>query len=303
MAELDHNDPQQRLKSFNLLRKMVTTYDVSRVDATMSPTDTMVGHNYIWVGASAMESIVASVAASQLTEVKTILDMPCGHGRVLRHLAAMFPDAVIDACDLDTDGVEFCAKAFGARPIVSQEELTAVEFDTKYDLIWIGSLFTHTSREITEKWLTFLSKQLTENGIIVATFHGRFAPKLHYHTPYVDKDRWAVIMDQYLRTGYGYTDYHSSQSHDFIEGSYGLSVTRPSTMLEIIFKIPGVRVHHYQERGWGDNHDIIAFGPPDWDNSTWVSEEPQMIPDPVPPPIKRRLPERLRDAAKALFGE
>ncbi|EJL58090.1 hypothetical protein PMI09_00583 [Rhizobium sp. CF122] len=284
MAELDPNDAQQRLKSFDLLKRMLSTYDFSKVDATMSPTETMVGHNYFWVGASAMEAIIASVQASQLTEVRTILDMPCGHGRVLRHLAAMFPDATIDACDLDKEGVEFCAKAFGARPIVSHEDLTAVEFDTKYDLIWIGSLFTHTSRDITEKWLTFLSRQLTSEGIIVATFHGRFAPKLHYHTPYIDDDKWAVIMDGYLRTGYGYADYQSGQSHDFIEGSYGLSVTRPSTLLEIVFKIPGVRVHHYKERGWGNNHDIIAFGPPDWDDSTWPSEEPKLIPPPPEPP-------------------
>lgn len=298
MAEIDQNDPGQRLKSFHLLKEMTTTYDVSKVDATMSPTDTMVGHNYIWVGASAIEAITACVQASQLTEVNTVLDLPCGHGRVLRHLAAMFPNARIDACDVDKDGVEFCAKTFGARPIVSQEDLTRVEFDTKYDLIWIGSLFTHTSRDITEKWLAFLSGHLTDKGIIVATFHGRFAPKLHYHTPYIDDATWGVVMDGYLRTGYGYADYHRGQGHDFIEGSYGLSVTRPSTLLEIVFKIPGVRVHHYKERAWANNHDVIAFGPPNWDDSTWRSDEPKLLQQKL-----KKFPERLREAVKVLMQD
>lgn len=304
MAELDKDDPQQQLKSFSLLKRMLSAYDISKVDSTMSPTETMTGANYMWVGASAVEAIMTAVQASQLTEVKTVLDMPCGHGRVLRHLAVLFPESVIDACDLDKEGVDFCARSFGARPIVSQEDLTQVRFETKYDLIWIGSLFTHTSREITEKWLTYLSQQLTSKGIIVSTFHGRFAPKLHYHTPYIDDERWRLIMDEYLRNGYGYADYSTDQSHDFIKGSYGLSITRPSTLLEIVFKIPGVRVHHYQERGWGNNHDIIVFGPPNWDDSTWPTEEPQLLSRSVTAPhVNRRLADRLRDAAKVLFAD
>jgi SAM-dependent methyltransferase len=295
MATLDDTDPQQRLKSLDLLKHMITTYDLSKVDATVSPRETMLGENYFWVGASAMEVITAAVHASRLTDVMTILDLPCGHGRVLRHLAAMFPEARIDACDLDEDGVRFCAETFGANPIVSQEDLTAVKFPRKYDLIWIGSLFTHTSQEITEKWLRFLAGQLTDSGIIVATFHGRFAPKLHYHTPYIDDAKWALIMDGYVRNGYGYADYDRSQSHDFIKGSYGLSVAKPSSLVEMVSRIPGIRVHLYKERGWADNHDVIAFGPPDWDDSEWPSQEPKRL------PLNKKLSERLRLAAQAIF--
>lgn len=277
-APIDPNDPGQGRKDLTLLRRMLADYDASKVDATLSLKETMGGHNYMWVGSSAAEIIMMSVLASRLTEVRSVLDLPCGHGRVLRHLVRMFPDAEVDACDLDRDGVEFCTKTFGARPIVSQEDMTKVVFDRKYDLIWIGSLFTHTSREITQRWLTFLSEQLSDTGTIVATFHGRFAPKLHCHTPYLDEERWRVVMDGYRKTGYGYADYAREQSHDFIEGSYGLSVTRPSTLIEIIGEIPGVRVHLYQERGWGNNHDVVAFGRPHWNDATWPCHEPEPLP-------------------------
>ncbi|NSZ61882.1 class I SAM-dependent methyltransferase [Agrobacterium tumefaciens] len=300
MAEIDLDDPSQRLKPICLIKQMLS-YDVSNVDGTMSPTDTMAGPNYIWVGASAVEAIIPAIYSSRLTEVKTVLDMPCGHGRVLRHLKALFPEARIDACDIDKEGVEFCENTFGARPIISQENLTAVDFDTKYDLIWIGSLFTHTSREITEKWLAHLSRYLTDNGIIVATFHGRISTKMQYHTPYIDDARWKIIMDGYLRTGYGYADYQVGQGHDFIEGSYGLSVTKASEMLELVSRIKGVRVHHYQERGWANNHDVIAFGPPDWDDSFWPVEDPKLLSEPVePPPPPKRFRERLAEAFRVL---
>jgi cyclopropane fatty-acyl-phospholipid synthase-like methyltransferase len=90
------------------------------VDTVISPKETMGRDNYLWVGASAAEAIIAALAVSRLAEVRRILDLPCGHGRVLRHLVKIFPDAVVDACDLDRDGVDFCAVRFGARPIISQ---------------------------------------------------------------------------------------------------------------------------------------------------------------------------------------
>jgi SAM-dependent methyltransferase len=302
MTRIDPDDPQQRLQDFGLLRRILRDYDPADVDDSMSPNDTMIGHNYMWVGASAAESIIAAVAASRLTRVEAVLDLPCGHGRVLRHLARMFPEAALDACDLDKDGVAFCAQTFGARPILSQEDLTQVRFDRKYDLIWIGSLFTHTSQSVTERWLTYLSEQLSDTGIIVATFHGRFTPIVHCLTPYIDEERWRIVMDGYRRTGYGYADYAEGVSHAFIEGSYGLSVTRPSTLLELVGRIPGVRIHHYQERGWGNNQDVIAFGPPHWDDSTWPHQEPPLLPDPEPAPAASSRLGKAREALSRLFG-
>jgi SAM-dependent methyltransferase len=258
---------QQRCQ---LLLGILNDYDAGRVDTTISPADTMPGDNYLEVGESAARCIISAVATSRITSVRRVLDLPCGHGRVLRHLAHLFPRAQIDACDLDTEGVKFCADTFGAHPIQSQEDLTKVAFPDSYDLIWIGSLFTHTSFAITKAWLTFLSRHLSENGIIVATFHGRWATRLHKLVPYpMDDDQWAAIMSGYDTAGYGYHDYRKEQSHDFIEGSYGLSVARAHTIVEMIESIPNVRLFMYQERGWGDNHDVVAFGKPDWDDSWW----------------------------------
>src|ERR1700733_14940972 len=132
---------------------MLSSYKPSEVDRRISPGETMGGDNYFSIGESAVDVVVKACMASQLTEVNRVLDMPCGHGRVLRHLVRLFPDAAFDACDLDAAGVDFCAATFGARPILSKEDLASVEFDGNYDLIWVGSLFTHLPYEISRKWL------------------------------------------------------------------------------------------------------------------------------------------------------
>jgi SAM-dependent methyltransferase len=246
----------------DLLKAMLRDYDPLKVDATMSPTETMTGDNYMWVGVSAADVVMRSVMSSKLTEVNTILDLPSGHGRVLRHLVKMFPLSRYDVCDLDVAGMDFCAKQFGARKITAHLDLTKTVFDQKYDLIWIGSLFTHLPAHTTQAWLDFLSRQLTPTGIIVATFHGRWALKMQRIIPYLDEDRWSKVLEGYYTQGYGYVDY--SHGENPVGSNYGISAAKPHVLVEMIERIPDVRIFLYQEKGWGENHDVIAFGRPSW---------------------------------------
>lgn len=67
---------------------------------------------YFSVGQSALMAISRVLAQHDPANVKRILDLPCGHGRVGRYLRAGFPDAEIVFCDIEKDGVDFCAKTF-----------------------------------------------------------------------------------------------------------------------------------------------------------------------------------------------
>ncbi len=247
----------------NFISDINARYFAAKVDDTLSPMETMRDEWYFPVGISAFEVIKASIAASALSEVNHVLDMPCGHGRVLRHLRHMFPEASIDACDLDKDGVAFCESQFGARPIYSVEDLTAITFPQSYDLIWVGSLFSHTSADITAKWMTHLANFLTPNGIVVATFIGRRATEIHKFSPFIDPAKWENIIIDYNETGYGYADYSDEENHDYIAGSYGVSLVKASRIMQIVESIPGIRLFSYMEGGWANNQDVLVYGKPD----------------------------------------
>jgi SAM-dependent methyltransferase len=253
------------MHNFDAWQTYYSGYLASPVDTTLSPRETMGNQWYFEVGRSAVEVVMAAGAASMLRDVRRVLDLPCGHGRVLRHLVKLFPQASFDACDLDRDGVEFCAATFGARPIVSVADLTAVDFGAAYDLIWVGSLFTHTSAEKTQAWLAHLATFLTPHGMIVATVHGRWCEEVQKHSPYIAAERWQRILDGYAKTGYGYVDYATEESHDYIPGSYGVSLARPHVIMRMVEQIPGVRILLYAERAWADHQDVIAFGRPAFD--------------------------------------
>ncbi len=253
------------MHNLDYINSLVTRYQSTVVEQRLSPSETMNDQWYFPVGRSAVDNILMACLTAGITKVRSVLDVPCGHGRVLRHLVALFEGAKFHACDLDRDGVEFCASAFGATPVVSRAELSEVDFGTTFDLIWVGSLFTHTSRELTRKWMTHLARFLSPTGIIVATLHGRWCEHVYAVAPYIAGERWEVILRDYRAVGHGYSDYSRQENHTYIEGSYGVSLARPHITLQDVETIPGVRIYSYRERAWADHQDVIVFGCPAWD--------------------------------------
>ena len=245
-----------------LVNQIESNYLSSEINRKISPNDAMQNQWYDDVGHSAVEVIKAAILTSYLSNIGRVLDLPCGHGRVLRHLRAMFPDTPIDACDLDKDGVDFCASTFGSNPIYSSEDLTQVDFKNLYDLIWVGSLFSHTSMDISAKWMKHLSQFLSQRGIIVATMIGRPGLDIHNKLPYIANEKWNQIIIEYNKCGYGYCDYSTEENHEYISGSYGISLAKPSVIVNIIESIPDVRLYSFTERAWADHQDVVVFGKP-----------------------------------------
>ena len=105
-----------------------------------------------------------------------MLDMPCGHGRVTRALRAAFPAAELVACDIDTDGVSFCRDRFGAVPVASCPDPMAVELPGTFDLIWVGSLFTHLPSASWHPFLQLFARSLVRGGVLCFTAAGPPSP-------------------------------------------------------------------------------------------------------------------------------
>lgn len=252
--------------NLTFINRCYAHYHASKVEARISSTETMYDKWYFIIGEDAIHNIALGCLTAKISCVDRVLDLPCGHGRVLRHLVKFFPNADVHACDLDVDGVRFCEEVLGALPIHSVEELTEVTFPCKYDVIWVGSLFTHTARETTNRWLAHLARFLSPQGIIVATLHGRFSELVQKLYPYIGDERWSKIMGEYRTHGHGYCDYLRTESHSYIDGSYGISITAPHVTLKDVEDIPGTRIFMYRERAWADHHDVLVLGRPSFDD-------------------------------------
>jgi SAM-dependent methyltransferase len=231
---------------------------VRGVSTDIATNDTMFvsdkGDHYMGVGQSALRCIKLALLAAGKESIQRILDLPCGHGRVLRVLHAAFPDAQITACDLDRDGVDFCARTFGAAPVYSEENPKFIRISDHFDLIWCGSLLTHVDRYVWPKFLRFFESRLAPGGLCVFTVHGRHSVrsmrsgKLTYSLSDVPR-----ILDEFDRDGFGYQKYptHTLQN-------YGISLSSPSWVMNQILEHTDLRVAMYTETGWDNHQDVVA---------------------------------------------
>jgi SAM-dependent methyltransferase len=127
----------------------VFTHKTGAVIETISPKDQMFDRAYpqayFRYGPSAVRCIELAMLAVGKRDLAEILDLPCGHGRVLRTLKAAFPMARLTACDIDRDAVDFCADTFAATPVYSSDRVQDIDLRNNFDLIW-GGLSVHSLR-------------------------------------------------------------------------------------------------------------------------------------------------------------
>jgi SAM-dependent methyltransferase len=233
-----------------------------RADARISPRDEMYFglRQYYAVGLSALDCVEEAMGAAGLHSVTNVLDLPSGHGRVLRFLVERFPAARFTACDLGRDAVEFCAATFGARAVASCPDLDALDLGERFDLIWCGSLVTHLDEARIEALLRCFHRHLDPAGLLVFSTHGDKAAEnlqagklFHYG---LGRQAARNVLRSYLATGLGYSDYAPGRAP-----AYGVSFTTPGWIRGTLERIGGFREVYFAEKGWAAHHDIFGLVP------------------------------------------
>ena len=212
--------------------------------------------HYFAVGASALEALDFALLAAhrERQSVQRILDLPCGHGRVLRYLRSAFAQSTITACDLDHEAVDYCASTFNAIPCYSEVAPNNISVAGKFDLIWCGSLLTHLKQEVSRDFLELFDALLAEDGVLVFSVHGAscaYAIRRGYVDYSLDRNGIDSLLRSYDDSGYGYADYPG-------EKEYGISLISPIWIVSQLQHLCNLRLLSYTEMGWDHHHDVIA---------------------------------------------
>lgn len=242
---------------------MKPLYDFSTlaIDRTIAPRDGMVSagleEQYFDLGRRALELIHFSSVLCDKPHYPNILDLPCGHGRVLRYLRAHYGYANITACDLDRDGVDFCAQQFRATPVYSQPNLRALNFDAQFDLIWVGSLVTHLDEKRWLETLDCLVQWTKECGVIVFSTQGRTVTSLLARgrrnvAENIDKP---ALLEEFARRGFAYQRYFEATP----EADYGFAATSPEWLMRQWQRYPDIILRAYLEEAWGMQDIVILY--------------------------------------------
>jgi SAM-dependent methyltransferase len=124
-----------------------------------------------------------------------------------------------------------------------------------FDLVWVGSVFTHLAEEAVGELMFRLAGALRPNGLLVFTTHGRFSFARHfadrtaefYMPGRLQNDR---IIAGYLNSGYGYVQ-HEGQTE-------GVSIISPSWVHQQLIASTGLLQVYFQERGWDYHQDVYG---------------------------------------------
>jgi SAM-dependent methyltransferase len=222
----------------------------------ISPNDGMLDGNsahYFRVGRSALDCIDICLRAARKpsSAVRNLLDLPSGYGRVLRFLKVAFPEARITACDLVPEAVDYCASTFGAIPVYSHVEPAKIPLEPgSFDLIWVGSLFTHLDPLLWSEFLRVFQTLLSKGGLLVFSTHGRFVYDKHRADSQAPP--WKEpLLAQFERTGCGYANTARAMR-------YGISITEPTWVMRQIAQLNELRLIHVCEKSWDNHHDIFG---------------------------------------------
>jgi SAM-dependent methyltransferase len=212
---------------------------------------------YLSTGQWALKRIRLALLGAQKTSVASILDLPCGHGRFLRMLKAEFPHAKLTAADIDHEGVDFCARTFGAVPVYSALDPAETEIAGPFDLIWCASLFTHMNRDGWERFLRFFESQLAVGGVLIFTTLGRFAaeelcrPRLNSFG--LTDAQLDNVLAAYDDSGFGYSNYAFEAEESLsLPAEYGISIASASWVCGLLEReTPWLDLLSYTQAGFG----------------------------------------------------
>jgi SAM-dependent methyltransferase len=212
---------------------------------------------YFASAASGLRCIRIAMTAAGMRSPTTILDFPCGHGRVLRMLSAAFPRACLTACDVDRDGVDFCARLFGATPAYALDDPRETKIEGSFDLIWVGSLLTHFDTDRWSQFLALLSSALAPGGLLVFTTHGRHVAA----TVSAGRERFGLseetcdtMLRDYRQQGFGYADFPTRTG-------VGISLSSPAWVCNrLAEEFPRLELLTYTERAYGANRLQDSIG-------------------------------------------
>ena len=221
------------------------------------------GVRYFQVGLSAIRCLDEAMRQAGLNQVQSILDLPCGGGRVLRFLARRFPTAKIAACDLQREMVDFCAEEFAASPIYSSPDFDQLPIDVSFDLIWCGSLVTHLNAPGINSLLEFFARHLTPGGLAIFTTHGERARErmLDPHFDYgVSRESIAELTAAFRERGFGFASYPNKDDYGVSanEGLYGISLTSRAWIGTVARRL-GLTETYFAAQGWDNHQDVYGF--------------------------------------------
>ncbi len=145
------------------------------------PSELWLGYNYPAHGRLHVDAMLETVAAAGLAfePGDRILDLGCGAGRMIRHLAPLARSCEIWGADISAEHILWCQRNLSPPfHFLTSTKVPHLPFrDASFRFIYGGSLFTHID-DMARAWLLELRRLLRDDGLGYLTIHDEQTVKL-----------------------------------------------------------------------------------------------------------------------------
>ncbi|TXT41017.1 MAG: type 12 methyltransferase [Comamonadaceae bacterium] len=174
----------------------------------------------------------------------SFLEFASGHGRFTRHLARIVPKGVLTVSDVVPGSVDFLRETMGVSGFYSDVDPGKIAVPSKYEVIFVLSLFSHLPCETWQAWFKVLFAALEPNGVLVFSTHGQKCAKL--------------IGVEMLEMGYHF--YPSSESSALDGETYGCAYAGPQFVQKQITAALGeeIRIQMLTNHFWGNQDAVVV---------------------------------------------
>ncbi len=105
------------------------------------------------------------------SKVKSFLDFAAGFGKLERLLVTRIEANKIWASDIKESANKFVKNTFSVNSFNSSFDPKKLNIEKKFEIIFVGSLFSHLNEELFIEWLVALYKLIENNGILILSVH------------------------------------------------------------------------------------------------------------------------------------
>jgi SAM-dependent methyltransferase len=206
--------------------------------------------------------LVTSAMASagvEMAEIARGLDFGCSSGRVVRVLAAAYPDADWHGCDPNTEAIAWASGALpGIDFFVSGNEPPLPLTDGSLDLVCAISIWSHFEPQLGLRWFEEMHRLIRPGGHLVCTTHGETS--IGYYAKQglrTGRQSLEIAASLYSRGSWYAPEFGAAGDWGVVNPAWGTAFLSPEWMLTNL--LPRWRVLEFAPGRNQENQDVYVL--------------------------------------------
>ncbi|MDP9180158.1 MAG: class I SAM-dependent methyltransferase [Chloroflexota bacterium] len=189
-----------------------------------------------------------------------LLDFGCSSGRVVRVLAAAYPDVEWYGCDPNPDAIRWGRENLpGVQFTVSSgDPPLAMYLDGMFDVVFAISIWSHFAENAALRWLNEMHRLVRPGGLLIMTTHGLRSIAYLAENQLYDPLTLAEIRDALYSPGFWFAPvFGEAGDWGHVHPEWGQAILSPEWLLAHVY--PAWTVTKFEIGRVENNQDIYTL--------------------------------------------